>query len=234
VLTPYLSRRGLIGAALYAAYFMAFAIYMEVFLRFPARVATPMLLISTVALVFVAIAARRAAARGRGWPTLAAALGLVLCAAFAWYQIEKFSVRADNNRALAGVLHESLAACHELDAQILLVQPGKGGVSREYMDPLRVYAPLPASIPLGWPIFSPRYYARLEEAGFVNGRDLLLSLVNNEDAYVVGRPWWIGSLTRYLQEEVGESCRAIVVGRLPNQSNLYQFRVKGSDELSSR
>ena len=72
---------------------------------------------------------------------------------------------------------------------VVMLEPD-GGLQLETLNPLEETSLRFDAIGLGWNTFSPRFYQEIAPLGIDHGYQLLETLINNKNAYLLGNPWW--------------------------------------------
>ncbi len=194
--------------ALVAASTVLVSCAMTAYLRFPERIAGPGMTAAAVGALCLAL--RRGADEVRSAPRMRAAHSLVVVCAIlvAFVDARDELVHARRRRARQETHYALFERLELLDADYVLVHPRCLSLG---LDPLRG-SPMwrVRRIPLGWPVYSPRFYAGLAELGLRRARDVFPNLPGR-NAFLVFPPSMTALVLTYLRENHGMDCVAVPV-----------------------
>lgn len=214
----------------YQFYFIGGMAYMAVFYRFPARIGLPLIfLCATNSLYFILKAyvhkcggLRLYQCSGqRGFWTFVASLVLLLWSAN-WLVSERVNVTNKSE-----IFLNNVRIINSLPPEVCVIFEPDSGVRFEYMNPLQTLnqVVLRKSIPLGWAIFSPDFYSRLDTVGVSKGSQVLPKMLDNKNGVFIVKTSAFKMLVEMLAtEELGVECRLKRVGSLPNGAVAYQLK----------
>ena len=204
----------------YLSYAVSVSIYLEIFYRFPARIAHPILLMCTsfVILLIFHLWADKFPVKNNNLLATTFILGIF------WFL---FNIGMRHNISTNMAFNLSLNRLQSAyQGKILYIPPIV--LQWEKMDPLKryhfnfhkmVYAG-------GTGTFSPSFYKELETLGVKKGYEMIPALINNPNAYVIAMKNHHYCMTSDMMENDNLKCKAVVVDQLPNDRVILKLKPK--------
>jgi hypothetical protein len=127
--------------------------------------------------------------------------------------------------------YEAVEKVRSIAPRYLVMQPGRV-LGAQYQDPLRVEHDRLPSVPGGWTIFSPRYYAFLREHGLRRGQGVIPRLITAKRAYLISNKRIANLLERYTQMTYSRRVRAVKILDLDERTAVWEMRLIGSKVLN--
>ncbi|MDM8562682.1 hypothetical protein QUF54_04935, partial [Candidatus Marithioploca araucensis] len=205
----------------YLSYAISFSIYLDIFYRFPARVAHPILIMcaSFVILLIFHLWSHKFPAKNTNHSILATTFILGVF----WFL---FNIGMHHNISKNTAFELSLNRLQSAyQGKILYIPPLV--LQWEKMDPLKRYHFNFQMISAGGTdTFSPSFYKSLEKLGVKKGYEMIPALINNPNAYVIEMKTNPYCVTHDMMENDNLKCRAVVIEQLPNGRVILKLKPK--------
>jgi len=212
----------------YLFYAISFSIYLDIFHRFPARIAHPILLMSAS---FVILLIFQWSAKFPTQNTHHSFLATIFVVGIFWFLFNiSMHHRLSTNTAFNLSLNRLQSS---YQGKVFLVQP-MFGLNWKNMDPLKKYHLSFAIIPNDTGTFSPRFYNSLGKLGMKKGYEIIQVLMNNPNAYIIAESkdgYFITLLLDYIMENYHIKCRVVVIEQLANGRVILKLKPLGSKAL---
>lgn len=216
-------RRSL-GQLFYLAYVFLGGATMLILLRFPGQVSYP-LITSGVLWLFYGMfkpvnktANFPAGARARATTAVIIIMG-VLAFANAVMGV-KWAAQIRERQAL---FYRNIEKLEGYQADFFVINM-PSGIRFEYQDPLDTDRHMENRIPMGWPIFSPRFYKVLGSVNMQQAWEVYPKLVDNHKAFLVGDEEFVDRISIFLHENHQMKCTGVKVDSLATGTGIYQLR----------
>ena len=214
-------------ATIHILFALVLMAYMAVFMRFPDRIAYPILLgcsMWTLCLFFKygeqktdeSIILCRECGYRKYLTILACVVLVILCC------IRFTTLVRDNKQSIRErrTYNRCVKKLEDYNADFLIVS---GALDSELRDPLQVYNDKYKRILMGWAIFSPRFYEVLKSADMQHGHEVYPKLVDNKNAYVISTQDWVDRIIVYLKETNGLNCKAVQLEDFRGRYKTYRI-----------
>jgi hypothetical protein len=106
---------------------------------------------------------------------------------------------------------------------VVMLEPD-GGLQLENLSPLEVTPLRFDAIGLGWNTFSPRFYQEIAPLGIDHGYQLLETLINNKNAYVLGNPWWAAVTLNEVANRPTRDLKPVMVREFSRSDSLFRYQ----------
>ncbi len=187
---------------------------MAILLRLPVHVATPAMIVVTFGAVCLGLPPDRMIAWSNGWRERAALVALVLGAVYSgWANTQAELARLPRREWRRSAHYELMNTLEGLDPEFVVVQPT---LPIWEIDPLgdSPVWDLP-HVPLGWPIYSPRFYDILAGFGMERAKEVFPALVERRNAFLVGSDAVHRRVVIYLRDNHGLRVKTSLVAQNP-------------------
>jgi len=208
----------------YLAYAISLSIYLDIFYRFPVRIAHPILLMGTsfVILLIFQLWSHKFLIKN----THHSILATTFVVGVFWF----FShIGMHHNFSTNMAFQLSLSRLQSLyKGKVFFIQPAYG-LEWQYMDPLKKYHLNFEMIPNGTGTFSPRFYNSLEKLRIKKGYEIIPFLINNPNAYIIAKSkngYFMTLFLDYIMENYHIKCRVILIDQLANGSVILKLKPK--------
>jgi len=200
----------------YLACTIAVLMYLGLFLRLPARVCTPLVLLTTISVVFMCLADYRNPFERHLLARVSKAMALFLIPAAVVFlhfpAISDYETRSIAAKERLGRMLEYLNQNYRNNT--ILIQPGRfPDVCAA--DPIATGSAPESNanlISFGWSTFSPCFYRKIKVAFDVSkGDDLLRSLIDNRGGYIMAEDDFVSMLQVSAEENYGIRTRVVIV-----------------------
>ncbi len=202
----------------YISYIFSLSIYMDIFYRFPARIAHPILLMCTSFIILLKfnVFSNKFPPRNRNMAIFAIGIFLFL-----------FNIVIHHNIPQKDYFNSSINKLQSLyKGKILYIPPLV--FKWEDMDPLKRYYFNFHMIHFGGTnTFSPSFYKSLEKMEVKKGYEMMFALINNPDAYIIinkKNSKLIKFILNYIMENYNIKCKAYVVDKLSNGKLILKLK----------
>jgi hypothetical protein len=216
--------RGL-GAARWATFALVVttfdALLLEAYWYFPDHIALPV--IAEAALGFVCIALPLPS-RSKFFEWVGVGIVVLVVACLAVTTARRYRVEnAERNGAFA----RSLERLGALPADSVILFEG-GALHMDWADPIRPWELKPHQIRTGMSIFSPVFYAALDQVGLKRASDLIPFLASSGRGYVVAGAGAMPHLALFAREAYGLELEATTLGTLESGPQIFKLSLKSS------
>ncbi|RKZ53882.1 MAG: hypothetical protein DRR16_00720 [Candidatus Parabeggiatoa sp. nov. 3] len=209
----------------YLFYAISFSVYMDIFYRFPDRIAFPILLMCAsfiILLIFHLLPPKFSTKNTNHRIFVATFIFSVL-----WFL---FNIGIYQNLSPNTAFQLSLNKLQSLYKEkiFFFVHPAFG-LKLENLDPLKKYHLNFEMIPNGTGTFSPRFYNSLEKLGIKTGYEIIPVLINNPNAYIIAPSKKNDFLTlflNYIMANYQIKCKVVLIDQLANGSVILKLKPK--------
>jgi len=219
-----LNRKQLLHTFLYLIYCLAGIAALTIFYRFPPRIAMPILLMIIIWGFYVGHCHNWKKINTGTPRRILFVIIAMLCVIQGIIHIRKINELNQMNYIEQAEFHRSLDLLEKNKADYYLIHPDYFRISLN--DPLRVYHSGYNSIPLGWAIYSPRFYKILTKHGMEHAYEVYPNLVNNKKAFWVGDKKIRKRILTYLYETHGMECKAKKVFSFNKNADVFAITTK--------
>jgi len=208
----------------YYIYIFSCGVYMTVFLRFPGRIGYPILLscgLLPLSFLFVKNSHLKEKGRNRGKYIV-----IVMLFFLSLVNIRRFVYRSNSNKENKQIFSREYGKFQQLlKNKVVIVQPG-AAFKYKYSDPLKMYQKSYIAIPLGWGIFSPRFYQVVERLGLKKASDILPFAIDNDKVLLIGDEAWCEMIVLFIRETYSRECGLILDDNYSNRTITAKLKSK--------
>ncbi len=214
----YVGHRQTILPLLYVFYILMIEIYMLLFFRFPVRIAYPLVLCCLLWTFFLCFcgSSRKPPKqpRYRFLPALSIALLFISGIFFATLVLEEIQQVGQEQKKY----HAFMEQIENYNPDFYLGL----GFRKQYQNPLQAKINNERNnIPLGWTVFSPRFYKVLSGLGLEHGYDVFPKMIDNEKALLIGDSRYIDRIRTFIYETYGITCQSKIVFQMVDGINSH-------------
>jgi len=203
VIVLYCSRKQIIFCLSLFLYVMVGGILLNATIRYPNRLAVPMFFGLLCLFTFVLFNSNSSDSifhhqRWRKMRILAVSAGVIFLIAGQASSTIRNNIANKYDENIVNVTIKEIE--HVKDSPVLLSQAGFWGILT-YRSPLKEYDKEQFTIiPTAWPIFSPRFYAVLQEIGLRQGSEVFPYLIRSENAFFICNEDMKESISTFIKE----------------------------------